>query len=354
MYQEWFDSFLKNKLLIDISIIFITSLTFAYITRKVFYYLAKKLHKNWSGSLANSLAKPSSYIILFFGFFEIIELLATSYPHFVGPAKINQIKYILLTISVTYIVLKWKDKFLHKLERRLSSRDKKFIDPSAIYPLGKMASVIIITISMIIALDILGVPVSALLAFGGVGGLAISWAAKDVVANFFGGLMIYINRPFLVGDWIKSTNKNFEGVVEEIGWYRTRIRNFERRPAYIPNAIMTDAIVENPGRMYNRRIKADIGLRYEDIHKVSLITNDIKSLFATHTAIDQEQTQMVHFVGYGAYSLDLNIYAFTNTTQWSEFRDIQQDVLLKIAKIVHSHKADFAFPTQSLLVKNET
>jgi MscS family membrane protein len=283
--------------------------------------------------------------------FHAFETVSLKYPKYVGPDKFQQSKYIFLTLSITYFLLKWKNSFSEKMYRKLTKKKSNVLDPSAIYPLSKILSIIIITTCMIITLDIVGVPVSALLAFGGVGGLAISWAAKDVVANFFGGLMIFVNRPFIIGDWIKSPNKNFEGVVEEIGWYRTQIRSFERRPTYIPNSIITDAIVENPGRMYNRRLNANIGLRYKDITKIPAITKDLRDLLANHEAIDQSQTQMVHFVGFGAYSLDINMYAFTKTTQWADFRNIQQDMLMKIAKIVLGHGADFAFPTQSLLVQ---
>ena len=197
-------------------------------------------------------------------------------------------------------------------------------------------------------LDSFGVPINTLLAFGGIGGFAISWASKDVIANFFGGLMIFLHRPFVNGDWISSPNKNFDGIVEKIGWYRTQIRTFERRPAYIPNSQITDAIIQNPSRMYNRRIKEDIGLRYNDITVVKNVIEDIRSMLKFHEGIAQDQTLMVHLFRYGAYSIDINIYCFTKTKNWKEFRDIQQEVLLLIAEIVKNNGADFAFPTKTV------
>ena len=106
--------------------------------------------------------------------------------------------------------------------------------------------------------------VSGLLAFGGIGGIAVGFAAKDLLANFFGGLMIYLDRPFSVGDWIRSPDKEIEGTVEDIGWRLTRIRTFDKRPLYIPNSIFASISVENPSRMSNRRIYEKIGIRYDD------------------------------------------------------------------------------------------
>ena len=100
----------------------------------------------------------------------------------------------------------------------------------------------------------LGYSISGVLAFGGIGGIAVGFAAKDLLANFFGGLMIYLDRPFSVGDWIRSPDKNIEGTVEEIGWRLTRIRTFDKRPLYVPNSTFTQISVENPSRMLNRRI----------------------------------------------------------------------------------------------------
>jgi MscS family membrane protein len=181
-----------------------------------------------------------------------------------------------------------------------------------------------------------------------VGALAVSWAAKDIVANFFGGLMIFINRPFARGEWIRSPNKNFEGVVEKIGWYMTQIRTFDRRPMFVPNQLFIDAILENPGRMYNRRIKFDLGIRYDDMAVLQAVREGIERMLKAHADIDHSQTLMVHFVEYGPYSLNINIYCFCRTTNWAEYRRVQEDVLLRVGQIVTDLGAEIAFPTQTL------
>ena len=141
----------------------------------------------------------------------------------------------------------------------------------------------------------LGYSLSGILAFGGVGGLAVGFAAKDMLANFFGGWMIYVDKPFRVGDWISSPDRNIEGTVEYIGWRQTRIQTFARRPLYVPNATFMSISVENPSRMQNRRIKQCFGLRYGDNDKVNLILEDVRSYLRGHDGIDQVRTIMVNF-----------------------------------------------------------
>ena len=105
--------------------------------------------------------------------------------------------------------------------------------------------------------------------------------------------MLYFNRPFKEGDWISTDD--LEVTVEEMSWHHTKIRTFERRPLYIPNSVFATKPIENPGRMHNRRIKASISLRYQDIPLISEITASIRSMLEHHSAIDQNQIILVNF-----------------------------------------------------------
>ncbi|GAB4233222.1 MAG: hypothetical protein Tsb0021_12130 [Chlamydiales bacterium] len=237
--------------------------------------------------------------------------------------------------------------------RFLTRRSQISEDPTLFETLSRILSVIIFCVMGSFVLDALGFPLSALLAFGGVGGLAFSLAAKDVIANFFGGMMIHVTRPFAIGDWIMSPNKHFEGFVEEIGWYRTRIRTFERRPTYIPNSIITDAIIENPGRMYNRRIRHNIGLRYSDLKKIKPIIADIESMLKQHPGIDKNQLINVRFIAFGAHSLEVELYCFTKATKYADYRKTHEDLLFGVADILEQHGAEIAFPTSTVHIENE-
>ena len=111
----------------------------------------------------------------------------------------------------------------------------------------------------------------------------MGFAAKDLLANFFGGMMIYMDRPFSVGEWIRSPDKEIEGTVEDIGWRLTRIRTFDKRPLYIPNSVFANISVENPSRMTSRRIYETVGIRYDDIDKMDLIVAQVKGMLLDKT-----------------------------------------------------------------------
>jgi MscS family membrane protein len=226
------------------------------------------------------------------------------------------------------------------------------VDRTTVDAIGKLLRISVLITAVLVGLQSLGFSISGVLAFGGVGGIAVGFAAKDLLANFFGGLMVYLDRPFVVGDWIRSPDKEIEGTVEDIGWRLTRIRTFDKRPLYVPNSVFTQITVENPSRMSNRRIKETIGLRYADIDKVAPIVADIKAMLRAHPEIDQAPTMIVNFTQFAASSLDIMVYTFTITTGWVAFHEIKQDVMLKIAEIIERHGAEIAFPTRTLYVES--
>ena len=191
-------------------------------------------------------------------------------------------------VGVILLVAWFLIRFIRLAEQKLvaPSGIETTLDHTTISAFGKLIRLsIIITVSLVV-MQSLGYSVSGVLAFGGIGGIAVGFAAKDLLANFFGGLMIYMDRPFKVGDWIRSPDKNIEGVVEDIGWRLTRIRTFDKRPLYVPNATFTNISVENPSRMSNRRIYETIGVRYCDIDTLSNILEDVRVMLSEHKDID--------------------------------------------------------------------
>jgi len=227
------------------------------------------------------------------------------------------------------------------------------MDATTASALGKLLRLSVIITTSLVVLQTLGFSVSGILAFGGIGGIAVGFAAKDLLANFFGGLMIYLDQPFKVGDWIRSPDKSIEGSVEHIGWRLTCIRTFDKRPLYVPNATFASISVENPSRMLNRRIKETIGVRYDDAAKLSKIVADVKQMLVDHEHIDNTQTLIVNVNSFGPSSIDFFIYTFTHTTDWIWFHEIKQDIMIKIIDIIEGNGAEFAFPTQTLHVKHE-
>jgi MscS family membrane protein len=229
----------------------------------------------------------------------------------------------------------------------------KPIDSTTVDAIGKLLRISVLITAALVGLQSLGISISGVLAFGGVGGIAVGFAAKDLLANFFGALVIYMDRPFVVGEWIASPDKQIEGTVEEIGWRLTRIRTFDSRLLYVPNAIFTQIAVQNASRMTNRRISENVGVRYADVAQVAGIVAEIQLMLKEHPEIDQRQTTIVNLLQFSASALDIMIYTFTKTTQWVKYHDIKQDVMLQIAAIIARHGAEIAFPTRTLHMEGD-
>ncbi|MEW6165384.1 MAG: mechanosensitive ion channel family protein [Pseudomonadota bacterium] len=241
-------------------------------------------------------------------------------------------------------------------ERYVSARKRlgEEVDQTTVDALSKLGRLTVVITAMLVAMQTLGFSISGVLAAGGIGGIAVGFAAKDLLANFFGGLTIYLDRPFSVGEWIRSPDKQIEGTVEAISWRHTRIRAFNKNPVYVPNAVFTTIVVENPSRMSHRRLKATIGLRYADIGRMAAIVAETKAMLQEHPGIDATQTLIVAFDEFADSSLNFMIYAFTKTTEWVRYHEVKQDVLLKVADIVARHGAEIAFPTRTVHVEGST
>lgn len=227
-------------------------------------------------------------------------------------------------------------------------RNGEEVDHTTVDALSKLGKLTVVLTTVLVIMQTMGFSIAGLLAAGGIGGFAVGFAAKDLLANFFGGLTIYLDRPFDVGDWIRSPEKDIEGTVEMISWRHTRIRRFNKNPIYVPNALFTTIVVENPSRMSHRRLNLTIGIRYDDIKAMAPIVRDVKQMLIDHPEIDETQTLIVNFNQFSASSLDFMVYAFARTTVWVKYHEIREDVLLKIADIIAAHGAEIAYPTQTL------
>ncbi len=244
---------------------------------------------------------------------------------------------------------------MNKLFKLVNLIEKQQVHRGANSTTARMISrffkITILFILLLLFGERLGLNLSGLLAFGGIGGIAIAMASKQVLSNLFSGIMLYFDRPFNIGDWVSSPDRQIEGTVMEIGWRQTKIMTFDHRPLYIPNSLFSSISIENPGQMTNRRINTTIGLRYEDANKVGFIIEEIKAMLLAHPAIDTKQTLLVNFNEFAGSSLNIMIYCFTKTTVWAEWLDQQQDVYLKMITIVKKHGADFAYPTQTVYIE---
>ncbi|MCG8413356.1 MAG: mechanosensitive ion channel family protein [Pseudomonadales bacterium] len=326
-----------------------------YVAMRALMMVKRQFEKTsnvWDDAVFEAAHGPVSWFVLIMGLLWAIDVsegyLQTELFNAENLDVVRQLTFIVLIMMfLTRFITLAEARVLESLKED-SGTDQTSIDPTTLHALAKLLRLSVFISAALVALPTFGIQITALLAFGGVGGIAVGFAAQDLLANFFGGLMIYLDRPFAIGDWIRSPDREIEGTVESIGWRLTVVRTFDKRPLYVPNSVFNTLSLENPSRMSNRRIKENIGIRYCDSEKMGAIVADVKDMLKNHDEIDTSQTLIVNFNGYGPSSLDFFIYTFTKTTNWIRFHEIKQDVLLKIIDIVHSHGADFAFPTTTL------
>lgn len=267
---------------------------------------------------------------------------------------IDPVRTIGVIVCLTWFLVRLIANMQAALLQRQIARGET-VDRTTVDAIGKLLRVSVLITAVLVGLQSLGFSISGVLAFGGIGGIAVGFAAKDLLANFFGGLMVYLDRPFAVGEWIRSPDQQIEGTVEEIGWRLTRIRTFDKRPLYVPNSVFTQITVENPSRMTHRQIKEHVGVRYADMAVVAPIVADIKAMLLAHPEIDAAQATIVNLDTFAASSVDILIFAFTRTTVWVEYLEIKQDILLKVAGIIAAHAGEIAFPTRTVhLVTGES
>ena len=336
----------------EVLIVIVLTLLFDLLQRQIIKRLMRQMERTatlWDDALIEALRLPLVVLVWVIGLSfasSIIEKdTGAAILHAVSPAR---------DLGVILIITWFMMRFIRNIQNNIIEQRAATgeFDRTTADAISKLVRLSVIIVAALVALQTMGYSISGVLAFGGVGGIAVGFAAKDLLANFFGGLMIYLDRPFAVGDTVRSPDREIEGVVEHIGWRQTCIRTPDRRPLYVPNSIFANIALENPSRMSHRRIFETIGLRYDDIDKIETITTEIEAMLCNDATIDHEEKVMVCFNAFGPSSLDVLISAHTSATDALEFQKIKHRILLQIYTIVARNGAEFAFPTSTVHVPN--
>lgn len=339
----------SNLWVVQVLSVLLITLLINLLQRSVFKRLHQRFKKTktlWDESLIAALKTPATLIIWIVGVLLCFKIIEGNISAAVS-GSVEKLRDIGIVIACTWFLL----RLIRLAQKNHVLKQKKLgiiIDQGTADAITKILHMLVISIAALVVLQVLGFSISGLLAFGGISGIAIGFAARDLLANFFGGLMIYLDRPFVVGDWVRSPDRELEGTVEKIGWRQTTIRTFDKRPLYVPNATFARLSVENPSRMSHRRIYETIGIRYEDIDKIEKILTETKIMLEQHPDIDNTQTMMVNFNKFAPSSLDFFVYTFTKTTDWIEYHKIKQDILLRISHIIMANDAEISFPTSTI------
>ena len=331
---------------VESSLVLFVAFLLDLFQRKTLFALKEKAKRTkmiWDDVVLGALPKPVSIIIWISSFSYVADIIQRATQKMLFYELFDPAREIGIIVCLVVFAI----GLINKAEQNILIHSE-VSDQTTIHALAKLGYLVVSIAGGLTLLQTLGLSISGLMAFGGMGGIAVGFAAQDLLSNFFGGLFIYTDRPFLVGDWVRSPDRDIEGTVEKIGWRVTRIKTFDKRPLFVPNSIFSHIVLENASRMTNRRINETIGIRYDDAGKMGKIVELVKEMLLAHSEIDKNNTLIVNFNTFAPSSLDFFIYAFTKTTKWVDYHQIKQDVLLKVLDIIEEQGAECAFPTSTV------
>ena len=294
-------------------------------------------------------ARPSlsSSLLLAGLIWWLLKLLAYA-GHRVPPGA-WQLPKALVVAGVVWTLLRCKEVVLRhalgnpRLLADRSNRERAFL----LDLVGKLTSAVVVLFGSLEVMRQLGVSPALLLTASGIGAAAIGFGARTLVENLLSGLMLYVHRPFAVGDEIELPDKGLKGTVQAIGGYYSQLLTSDQQPLYIPNSIFASFPILNASRRQLRRLLVTIPLRPQDRNVAAAIAAELQAALQGMPALTNDQPRRVHVVGLGAGSLDLRLEGFV-PGDLERFYATQQEVLLLIGAVVARHGAGLADPLQGL------
>ena len=313
------------------------------VIRRIAGSLVKRTETTFDDRLLDRLAGPVRLLLTVLLFAVGAVFLALSIPAF---RFLTRLEIVLVVLGFTWALLRLVDVSAETYLARLREHERKTL--ISVVPLvSRVMKFVVVAVGTIVLLQNVGFDVTGLLAGLGVGGLAVALAAQKSIANLFGGLSLVSDRPIQVGDFCKFGAEE-TGVVEEIGIRSTRVRTLDRTLVTIPNSVFSEMQLENFAARDRIRLHAVLGLRYETApDQLRHVLAELRKLLVAHPMI-RDKPARVRFVGFGAYSLDLEIFAYASTNDWNEFLKIREDIYLRTMDIVAASGTGFAFPSQTL------
>ncbi|MCY4380400.1 MAG: mechanosensitive ion channel family protein [Proteobacteria bacterium] len=248
--------------------------------------------------------------------------------------------------------------FLYKLTdiipsviKRLEVSNERKIDPAVSQIFVRVCRITILILWPLFVLQNFGFNVASVLAGLGFAGLALSLAAKDTASNFFGSLMILLDKPFKIGDWVIIGDK--EGSIMDIGLRSTRIRTFYDSVITVPNALIMTDVVDNMGQRQFRRIKTTLDICYDTSPaNIQAFIQKVKDILAHHPNTEKSIDQHVVLSEFRESSLGVLLYFFLQVSDWKEELLVREELFLSIIKAAEDQNVQFAFPTRVLHLAN--
>jgi len=325
------------------------------ITHKIFTFLFEQLFMNLllkagyerlAGRFLLPVARPISI-------FAVILLLRIFIPVLQLPP--DAAHWSMLTLKAllpffgTIVFYRLVDVLAMYLEK-LAKRTESTLDDQLVPLLRKTFKTFVVGIGTLFILQNLDIPIIPLLTGLSIGGLAFALAAQDTIKNFFGSLMIFIDRPFQIGDWI--TSGEIDGSVEEVGFRSSRIRTFRNSLMYVPNSKLADSTIDNHGMRQYRRFYTQIAVTYDTPPElIETFVKGLRQIVENHPETRKDYYN-VYFNDMASFSLNIMFYIFFEVPDWTAELKARHEVLIEIIKLGKALGVNFAFPTQTLHMEN--
>lgn len=341
---------LKQWQLISITLlfllIFIFQRTVFYIFNKVHFTISNELTGEENESLTKKIASPIIWLLVFY-------ILNIFVPVIQLPAKIGVFVLIGFKITLPILIVLTAYRFIDILAfffKLKAEKTETKLDDQLVPIFRKTFKILVIVIGVLYVLQHFHVNITTLLAGLSIGGLAFALAAQDTIKNFFGSVMIFIDRPFQIGDWIVATG--IDGNVEEVGFRATRVRTFANSLVYVPNGKLSDMVIENMGKRNYRRYKTFLAIKLETPpYLIELFVEGLRKIILSHPDVLKENYH-VYLNAYNTHSLDILFYMFFDVPNWAEELKARHEINLEILKLAKKLQVEFAFPTQTLHINS--
>jgi len=307
--------------------------------------LARPLARRSATTMDDRLLEDGAPPLRFLIFLALVSLgvlaLRLAIP---AEAFLLDLVQALVILAVVWLTFRLVDMFSQWSHERLAARGR--LAATSMLPLArKTLKVFLAALGLLAVLQNLGIQITALIAGLGVGGLALALAAQKTIENFFGGMTLVTDQPIRVGDFCRFGDK--VGTVEQVGLRSTRVRTLDRTVITVPNAEFSQMQLENFAMRDKIRLIVQLGLRYETTpDQLRWVLIELRRVLHAHPKVLPDPLR-VRFVGFGAYSLDLEVFAYVDTQDFNEFLAIREDLFLRFMDVVAESGTSFAFPSQT-------
>ncbi len=315
-------------------------LVIQYAVKRVIAQAEKKNAAGWKARVGKIFRLPLTVLIWVLGAVYLTDVIGERAGFAIAIKYLDAIRKTAVVGCITWIFYRWK----HEVEIAYLAQPVKKVDSTTVHMVAKLATVAVGILSGLIILQVFGVNTTPLLAFGSIGAASIGFASKDVIANFCSGIMLHITRPFVIGDQIYLPEKDLEGHIEEIGWFRTSIRDKEKRAVYLPNNFFSTMLLVNVSRMTHRHFKQILKIGFDHTDKVTQIVEKMRTYLGKKSQLDQEFPVHVFLKTFGDYSCEIEIEAYSTIIDQGEFNRFQHKILLELEAIVREAGAQLAIP----------